>query len=463
MMKRGERVIVEIAGLTAKGDGLAVRDGREILVPRSVPGDRADVYLKRKRKGRFEGVLDDLIEEGAPRVDPPCTHFGQCGGCRWQDLGYEDQLQLKERMVRQSFEGRQLEVGRWQAIAPSPDPFYYRNKMEFSFGSSRQGQPWLGLHVRERFNRIFDLEACYLQSEASNGIVDAFRTHATRLALPVYDLKSHEGLLRFLVVREGKATGQTMVNLVVREYPNEGVDLLLAGVLDQVGEGVTTCVVTRHSGKAQVAAGEESFLIKGGGRIIERCGDLEFEISPQSFFQTNTRGAGQLYEIVGEFLGGGFDGEVLDLYAGTGGISLHVASRARAVVGVEQVREAVADARRNAERNRIDNCAFVAVAAEEALAELCQERAERFEAVIADPPRAGLHRKVIEGIVALGPPAILYVSCNAESLAEDLSSLRAAGYDLERARPVDLFPHTPHCEVVVRLARSPRWTGQCPG
>ncbi len=461
-MKRGERVIVDIEALTPRGDGLAIQDGREVLVPRSVPGDRVEVYLRRKRKGRFEGVVDDLIEEGVARVDPPCTHFGLCGGCRWQDLGYEDQLRLKEQMVRQSFERREIRVGRWQTIAPSPDPFYYRNKMEFSFGSDRQGHPWLGLHVRERFNRIFDLEACHLQSEASNRIVDAFRTHATRLALPAYDLKSHEGLLRFLVVREGKDTGQTMVNLIVREYPHDGVDRMLAGVLGQVGEGITTCVVTRHGGKAQVAAGEESFLIKGAGRITERCGDLEFEISPQSFFQTNTRGAGRLYEIVREFLGPGFDGDVLDLYAGTGGISLHVASRARAVVGVEQVREAVTDARRNAERNGIHNCAFIAGPAEEALADLCEERTERFEAVIADPPRAGLHRKVIEGMVCLGAPAILYISCNAESLAEDLSALCAAGYDLERARPVDLFPHTPHCEVVVRLLRSSRWTGLRP-
>lgn len=458
-MKRGERVIVDIEGLTPRGDGLAVQDGREVLVPRSVPGDRAEVYLRRKRKGRFEGVVDDLIEEGVARVDPPCTHFGLCGGCRWQDLEYEDQLRLKERMVHQSFERRALRVGRWLAIAPSPDRLFYRNKMEFSFGGDRQGRPWLGLHVRERFNRIFDLEACHLQSEVSNGIVDAFRTHATRLDLPAYDLKSHEGLLRFLVVREAKGTGQTMVNLVVREYPHVGVDQLLAGVLDQLGDEVTTCLVTRHSGRAQVAAGEESFLVKGEGRIIERCGGLDFEISPQSFFQTNTRGAGRLYGIVGEFLGSGFDGEVLDLYAGTGGISLHVASRARGVVGVEQVREAVVDARRNAERNGIDNCAFVASTAEEALADLREEGTERFEAIIADPPRAGLHRKVIEGVVSLGAPLVLYVSCNSESLAEDLSALCASGYEVERAQPVDLFPHTPHCEVVVRLSRSPRWTG----
>ena len=140
-MKRGERVIVDIEALTPRGDGLAIQDGREVLVPRSVPGDRVEVYLRRKRKGRFEGVVDDLIEEGVARVDPPCTHFGLCGGCRWQDLGYEDQLRLKEQMVRQSFERREIRVGRWQTIAPSPDPFYYRNKMEFSFGSDRQGHP----------------------------------------------------------------------------------------------------------------------------------------------------------------------------------------------------------------------------------------------------------------------------------------------------------------------------------
>jgi 23S rRNA (uracil1939-C5)-methyltransferase len=458
-MKRGEHVVVGIETLTPKGDGLAVLDGREILVPRTVPGDRAEVYLRRKRKGRFEGVADDLIEEGMPRHDPGCPHFGLCGGCRWQDLSCGDQLQLKQDMVRQSFDRRELAPLTWYPIAPSPDPFYYRNKMEFSFGTDRDGDLQLGLHVRERYNRVFDLEACLLQSEASNQIVDSFRRHAVRLELPVYDLKSHEGLLRFLVVRDAKGTGQVMVSLVVAEYPAASIDSLLEGVFQDVGELITTCVVTRHTGRAQVAKGEAEFVIKGEGRIVEICGGLEFEVSPQSFFQTNTRAAAGLYDRVVDLLGELHDADVLDLYAGTGGVSLHLAQAARSVVGIEEVGEAVDDARRNAVRNGIDNCTFLVERAESVLGELASEEGERFDAIVADPPRAGIHKKALAGIVALGPPVLIYVSCNAETLADDLFILTQAGYDVITAQPVEMFPHTLHCEVLTSLRRTPRWSG----
>ena len=459
-MKRGEHVVVDIESMTPKGDGLATFDGREIVVPRTVPGDRAQVYLRRKRKGRFEGVVDDLLEAGIPRQDPGCVHFGHCGGCRWQDLAYADQLRLKEEMIHQSFERRGVSPQTWHAIAPSPDVFYYRNKMEFSFGSDRDGALQLGLHVRERYNRVFDLEACLLQSEASNRIVDSFRRHAIDLSLPVYDLKSHEGMLRFLVIRDAKATAQIMVSLVVSKYPSDQVDVLLSCVFEDVGDLITTCIVTRHAGKAQVATGDAEFLVKGGGRITEICGGLEFEISPQSFFQTNTRAASGLYGRVADLLGELQGADVLDLYAGTGGVSLHLARAARSVVGIEQVPEAVEDARRNAARNGIDNCTFLVSRTEDVLEELLSEEGERFDVVVADPPRAGMHKKALAGIVALGPATLIYVSCNAETLAEDLLVLSASGYDVISAQPVEMFPHTPHCEVLTRLSRSPEWTGR---
>jgi 23S rRNA (uracil1939-C5)-methyltransferase len=460
-MKRGEHVVVDIDSLTPKGDGLATLDGREVVVPRTVPGDRAKVYLRRKRKGRFEGVADDLIELGLPRQDPDCVHFGHCGGCRWQDLAYADQLCLKQDMVQQALGRRDLEPETWLPILPSPDTFYYRNKMEFSFGTDRDGSLQLGLHVRERYNRVFDLKACLLQSEASNQIVDSFRKHAIGFGLPVYDLKSHEGLLRFLVVRDAKETGQIMVNLVVSEYPREDVDDFLAAILEEVGDLMTTCMVTRHAGKAQVAIGDAEFLVKGEGRITEVCGGLEFEISSRSFFQTNTHAAAGLYRRIIDLLGDLQDADVLDLYAGTGGVSLHLARVARSVVGIEQVAEAVVDARRNAERNGIDNCTFLVGRTEAVLKELCTEEGVRFDVVVADPPRAGIHRKALAGIVALGAPTLIYISCNAETMADDLLVLEASGYDLRLAQPVEMFPHTPHCEILTWMSRSSRWSGAC--
>jgi 23S rRNA (uracil1939-C5)-methyltransferase len=460
-MKRGEHVIVDIESLTPKGDGLAILDGREVVVPRTVPGDRVNVYLRRKRKGRFEGVADDLIVLGIPRQDPECVHFGHCGGCRWQDLAYDDQLRLKNDMVQQAFERRHLQPQTWLPILPSPDTFYYRNKMEFSFGTDRDGSLQLGLHVRERYNRVFDLESCLLQSEASNQIVHSFRRHAIDFELPVYDLKSHEGLLRFLVVRDAKETGQIMVSLVVSEYPRDDVDDLLEAVLEDVGDLMTTCMVTRHAGKAQVAIGDAEFLVKGEGRITEVCGGLEFEISSRSFFQTNTRAASGLYRRITDLLGDLQDADVLDLYAGTGGVSLHLARLARSVLGIEQVAEAVVDARRNAERNGIDNCTFLVGRTEVVLEELCTEEGERFDVLVADPPRAGIHRKALAGIVALGAPTLIYISCNAETMADDLLVLSASGYDLRLAQPVEMFPHTPHCEILTWMSRSSRWSGAC--
>jgi len=250
-----------------------------------------------------------------------------------------------------------------------------------------------------------------------------------------------------------------MVSLVVAEYPAASIDSLLEGVFQDVGELITTCVVTRHTGRAQVAKGEAEFVIKGEGRIVEICGGLEFEVSPQSFFQTNTRAAAGLYDRVVDLLGELHDADVLDLYAGTGGVSLHLAQAARSVVGIEEVGEAVDDARRNAVRNGIDNCTFLVERAESVLGELASEEGERFDAIVADPPRAGIHKKALAGIVALGPPVLIYVSCNAETLADDLFILTQAGYDVITAQPVEMFPHTPHCEVLTSLRRTPRWSG----
>lgn len=456
-MKRGERVIVDIEHLTPRGDGVAFLEGRQVVAPRTVPGDRAEVYLRRRRRGGFEAIVDALLEPGVLRQDAPCHHFGLCGGCRWQDVGYTDQLQLKEGMVHDALERRGISVGEWRSIRASPDLFHYRNKMEFSFAADRDSGLRLGLHMRERYNRVFDLEACVLQSELSNVIVHSFRTHATRLRIPAYDLRTHQGILRFLVVRDAKATGQTMVNLVVTEYPSDGVDGLLAAVLTELGGDITTCVVTRNSGRAQVATGDAEFLVRGTGRIVEICGGIEFEISPQSFFQTNTRGAAVLYEVVGELAGDLSQADVLDLYSGTGGVALHLAVAARTVVGVECVTEAVADARRNAARNGIENCSFVADRAETMLEETGGRDGDRFDVVVADPPRAGIHRKAAAGLLRLGAPRILYVSCNVETLAKDLLVFAGGGYEVQCAQPLDLFPHTPHCEVVARLERPPLW------
>ena len=448
-VKRGYRIELEVSALTAEGDGLAHVGHREVVVRQAVPGDRVAARVVKKRKGRVEAEVEEFLATTYNREEPRCAHFGHCGGCRWQELPYAAQLAVKEHIIASTLATSGLELPTAAPILPSPTPFFYRNKMEFSFGTDRAGLLQLGLHGRGRFNWIFDVEECHLQSRTSNRIVGAARRIGRALGLSAYDLKRHQGLLRFLVVREGKQTEEVMVNLVVSSYPDLGVQQLAAQLLDAVPE-IDVLLVTLHTGKAQVAAGEREFVLKGSGRITEVCAGLEFDISPQAFFQTNSLQAERLYEVVARVAGP--QRAVLDLYCGTGSISLLLARQAQFVLGIEVVAEAVEDARRNAERNRLEHCEFAVGAAEDILGALAAQ-GRQFDLVVVDPPRPGIHKKALAGLCALASPRIIYVSCNVHSLAGDLRALGQAGYGVHSVQPVDMFPQTPHCEVVVELGK----------
>ena len=448
-MKRGEKIVASVEQLTRQGDGIAFCEGREIIIHRTVPGDKVEVEIRRKRKGRFEASVVDFIEYGRLRQAPLCQHFGICGGCRWQDISYEEQLKIKDQMVLEALEIKNLEIAEVPSIIANQTPLFYRNKMEFSFGMDRQGRLQLGLHLRGRFNQLFDVVKCCLQSELSNRILQIVRQLASEAGLPAYDLKTHRGLLRFLVIREGKNSGEVMVNLVVSDYPCSSIETLAEAVLEEIPQ-ITTFIVTLHQGKAQVAIGQKEFFIKERGRIIEKCVGLDFEISPQSFFQTNTLQAERLYREVASMAGDLEGKKILDLYCGTGGIGLYLARKAKSVLGVELVEEAVEDARKNVARNEIPNTTFIAGAVEEVILELNNEE-QSFDLVILDPPRAGLHKKVRSALGRLNPPQILYVSCNPFSLADDLEVLCSLGYRIKLVQPIDMFPQTPHCEIVVNL------------
>ena len=449
-MKRGDIITVDISEIDSKGDGRGFVEEREVVVRRAVPGDRVEARIAKKRRGRLNADMVRLVDCAMERTEPVCAHFGLCGGCRWQDVHYADQLRIKEQMVRNALVGQGFaDVEIPPAIAVDA-PFFYRNKMEFSFGSDREGRVQLGLHVRGRFNRIFDVEECHLQSPLSNRIVGVVRSAANDMGLSAYNLKTHEGLLRFLVIRDAKNSGQTLVNLVVSSYPDEGVDQLVEHLIREVPE-LDSLVVTLHSGKAQVAKGEREFVISGGGAIEESCGGIRFDISPQSFFQTNSLQAERLYALIREWAGNQL-GRVLDLYCGTGSIGLHLAPLANEVVGIEVVEEAVADARINAERNGVHNCSFIAGAAEDVLNDV-EKQQGAFDLVVVDPPRPGLHRKVLDALGRMQAARLLYVSCNPQTLAENVLVLREYGYAIERVQPVDMFPQTPHCEVVCELVK----------
>ena len=451
MFKRGEKIELEIEEVTSKGDGWASIDGIEFVVRGAVPGDRVQATIRRKRGGIREAIVDSILNSQLVRIAPRCPHFGICGGCRWQDIQYKDQLGLKERMVNNALRECGLRGYEQRPIIASRESFYYRNKMEFSFGQDSEGDLQLGLHLRGRYNRVFDVFDCQLQSHCSNRIVKSVRNHAIELGLSVYNLKSHKGLLRFLVIREGKATDEVMVNLVVSDYPNSDVDEVVRRVVEEIRE-ITTFLVTLHTGKAQTAVGEREFVVKGTGSIFEKCGGVHYGISSNSFFQTNTYQASVLYGLISDITSNLTLQTVLDLYCGTGGISLHLAKNAGQVVGVEQIVEAVDDARGNACRNDVTNCTFIAEQAETAV-DIMLDRGMQFDLVVADPPRVGMHKSVLEALGKANAPVILYVSCNPQSLGVDVKKLCETGYKLNFIQPMDLFPQTPHCEAVAQLSR----------
>jgi len=393
------------------------------------------------------------------RTKPLCSHFGLCGGCSWQDLKYEEQLKFKTKQVKESLK----HIGGFsdfpiQDALGSDEIFYYRNKMEYAFapGVNRMvhtpdsdQQLILGLHPRERFDKVFDLEECFLQSERANLIVDFVRGFAKEKKLIPYDLKECSGFLRFLTIREGKNTEMTMVNLVTNKGEFPFKDEFSSRLVSNFPY-VKSVVRNINSKLANVAVGEEEELLGGERTITEKLGKFNFEISANSFFQTNTHQAEKLYQTVLDMTDLQGDESVLDLYCGNGTISIFLSQNAKKVTGVESVEESVENARRNAELNSVANCEFICGEVKKGLAKLADDK-EIPDLVVVDPPRAGLHKHVVKSLLNIKAPKLIYVSCNPSTLARDLKILCEECYRLERVQPIDMFPHTYHIETVVKL------------
>jgi 23S rRNA (uracil1939-C5)-methyltransferase len=378
-----------------------------------------------------------------------CKHFGWCGGCARQDVPYEAQLAAKEAELRQVLGDHAA------ALEPivSGSPWYYRNKMEFAFGFGRDGVA-IGLRRRGKFFGVVDVEECYLMTEAAPTILAAARAWATERGLPPYHLRRHDGLLRYVVLREGKRTGRLLAMLVTAPPPDEAAFAPaledLAGRLRPLG--VTSLLWVVNDRRADLAAGEIRRIVFGEPTFEEVLGGRRFDLSPFAFFQPNVALAERLGERARVLLGDGWP-VLLDLYCGVGGLTLALAGCAQQVIGVESEAAAVADATRSAAANGLSNCRFVA---EDVLTFLRRFSnwsflADRW-AVVLDPPRAGTHPKVPLQLLRVGPPVIVYVSCNPKKFAEDLSVL-GRDYRLETAVPYDFFPHTPHMEVLAKLVR----------
>jgi 23S rRNA (uracil1939-C5)-methyltransferase len=460
-LKRGQEIELAIDTVAFGGRGMARVDGMAVFVDGAVPGDRVLARISRKKKNFAEARVLSLLTASPDRVQAPCPYSGYCGGCTWQFLDYGKQLEYKRQHVLESIDhiGGIREVAVHEAIA-SENVFGYRNKMEFSCSDRRwlmpdeMGNPTidtdfaLGLHVPGTFNKVLDNELCLLQPELGNRLLARVRDYIKASGVNVYGLKSHVGFWRFVMLRHSVAHDQWMVNLVTADNRPEIV-APLADSLRREFPQIVSVVNNISARKAAIAVGQTEHTLYGSRVLTDAIGSFSFEISANSFFQTNTRAAGRLYDTVAAYAGLTGSETVLDLYSGTGTIAISLSAMARSVLGIEIAESAVADAKNNCRINQVDNCRFVLGDIRTALDAV----SHRPDVMIIDPPRVGMHPDVVDRVLELSPRRVIYVSCNPATLARDLALLKDR-YRILEVQPVDMFPHTFHIESVARLMRN---------
>ena len=451
-VQRDQELELTIDSLAYGGNGVARLDGFVVFVRRGLPGDTVRARVTKVQRRHAEALATEVIASGPQRVDAPCEHYPACGGCRFQDLAYDAQAAAKEQWVLDSLQ-RLAGLGEppLEPILPAASQFHYRNKMEYSFAQLESGAT-LGLHKAGRWDEVLEIEQCWLTSDLGNAIRNRMREWAREEKLVAYDQGTQEGYLRHLVVREGRNTGQALVQLVTARGERFDRERLIE-VLTEFPE-VRSIHWSVNRGVAEVT-NLPTELLWGEDAIEEEIGGLRFRVRPNAFLQTNTEMATQLYAVARELAGLSGGETVYDLYCGIGTIGLSLAASALTVWGIEISEESVACAIENTELNGIGNAAFYAGNVGEVLEEL-RSRAGDPDVVVVDPPRAGLAGKALRRLGEIGAPRVVYVSCNPTTLASDAKRLADDyGYRLVRAKPVDMFPHTPHVECVALLERVP--------
>jgi 23S rRNA (uracil1939-C5)-methyltransferase len=451
-VQRDQELELTVDSLAFGGNGVARLDGFVVFVRRGLPGDTVKARVTKVQRRHAEALVTEVLAPGPHRVEAPCAHYPVCGGCRFQDLAYESQLAAKHQWVVDSFQRLAgLDDFPLEPIVPAASQFHYRNKMEYSFTQLPDG-PVLGLHKAGRWDEVLEIDRCWLTTDAGNAIRNTIGDWALEEKLQAYDQGTQEGYLRHLVVREGRNTGQALVQLVTARGERFDRERLIE-VLTEVPE-VKSIHWSVNTGVAEVT-NLPTELLWGADAIEEQIGGLRLRVRPNAFLQTNTEMAERLYGIAREFaqLSGGET--VYDLYCGIGTIGLSLAADALTVWGIEISEESVACAIENQELNSIGNAAFFAGNVGEVLRDL-RDRAGDPDVVVVDPPRAGLAGKALRRLGEAAAPRLVYVSCNPTTLASDAKRLADDyGYRLVRARPVDMFPHTPHVECVALLERTP--------
>lgn len=464
-MKRGKIIEdLEISGIAAGGRGLGRHNGKVVFVDGAIPGDVVNARVKKDKRDYTESTLQEITSPSPFRETPRCIHFDDCGGCKWQYLNYEKQLEFKEQIVRDNFRHLgKVEVAEVQPILGAPEPYLYRNKMEFTFASQRwitkaevatgeefEKTPGLGLHPPKTFGKVVDLKECHLQGGPSNDIRLAVRKYAEENGLSFYDIFGHTGFLRTLLIRTNRL-GEAMVVLVMAEDKSKEREEILEFLASSFSQ-ITSLNYCINQKKNDSLFDQEIINWKGSEFLLENLGEVKYKISPKSFFQTNTKQAENLYGLVDEFADLKGDEFVFDLYCGTGSIALFLAAKSAKVVGIETVADAIRDAKDNAALNGISNCEFLLGDVKDVLNEKFRQEHGSPDVLITDPPRAGMDKKVVASILELAPRKIVYVSCNPSTQARDLQLL-SEDYDLLKSRAVDMFPQTYHIENVVLLQR----------
>lgn len=450
---KGQIIELPITTLAFGGQGLGRLDDFVVFVDGAVPGDVVRAVVTRTKKRYAEARLDEIVEPSSDRRDAVCQHFGTCGGCRWQSLDYAVQLRYKEQQVRDSLERLGgLSGFEVRPIVGMDHPWRYRNKVEFSIGGF-DGRLVVGFHPPGRWDRVLPLGECHLLPETTEAIRTTVEDWLRSADLAPWDARALTGYARHLAVREARATGEVLVNLVTAPGDLPDAD----GLVHQVRTRHPQVVGILHSvnsGSAEVATGLPHQILWGRPYLNERLGELSLNISADAFFQTNTLMAETLYAIAAADAGLTGAEVVWDLYSGIGSIGLYVARAARAVLGIELVQAAVRDAHTNAGLNGIANATWLEGDTRVVLKEVLEGRRElppglsRPDVVVLDPPRGGLAHKVIARVAAAEPKRVIYVSCNPSTMAPNIALFQEAGYRLRRVTPVDMFPHTPHTEAV---------------
>ena len=456
---------IKVLDAGAKGVSVAkAPDGKVIFISNVVPGDVVDVQTFKKRKAYYEGKAIRFHEYSEHRVTPICDHFGVCGGCKWQNMNYLQQLAYKQNEVKNHLQRiGKIELPEFEPILGSEKQFFYRNKMEFGFSNARWlsekeiestedlgNRNALGFHIPKMWDKILDITKCHLQEDPSNAIRNEIRAFANANHLEFFNPRAHEGLLRTLMIRTA-STGEVMVLLQFFENQKENIELLLNHIYEKFPT-ITSLQYVINGKPNDTIYDQKVILYKGRDYILEEMEGLKFSINAKSFYQTNSDQAYELYKITRDFAGLTGNEIVYDLYTGTGTIAQFVSKNAKKVIGVESVPEAILDAKENAKRNEITNCEFFVGDMKVVFNESFIAQHGKPDVIITDPPRDGMHAAVIEQIMKIAPQKVVYVSCNSATQARDLA-LMDEKYKVTRVRPVDMFPQTHHVENVVLLER----------